>query len=376
MRIGLDFHSAEQEGTGNCSYIRALAESLLAIGGNHEYLLYVTQPSLPYYEMYRGRPNVSLRPLAARHALARIPALGLKTRADRVDVLHVQYVAPPVHAGRLVVSVHDLSFIRTPRFFSAGQRMYLRTLVPLSLRKASRIITISEYSRRDIQDWRPGAAAKINVTPLAAASRFMPVEDRRRQKDVADRLGFSGPYLLYVGRLDPRKNLVALIQAFAEVKKKDGIPHRLVIAGGQGTVPASLLEAVRTAGLGDRVAFPGFVSDELLPAVYSQAEVFICPSLYEGFGLPVLEAMACGCPVVCAGTSALPEVAGSAGLLVDPLRPGGWSEAILRLLADKALREKMRKSGLRQSKKFSWEETARKTLAVYEAAARRSAENG
>jgi glycosyltransferase involved in cell wall biosynthesis len=376
MRIGLDFHAAEQEGTGNCSYIRGLVESLLALGGNHDFLLYITEPSLPYYEMFRGRPNVYLRTLGAGHALARIPALGLKARADRVDILHVQYVAPPVHGGQLVVSVHDLSFIRTPHFFSTGQRMYLKTLVPPSLKKAGRIITISEYSKRDIQDWYPGAAAKIHVTPLAAASRFKPEGDRRRRKAALDRLGFSGPYLLYVGRLDPRKNLAALIQAFAEVKKKGRIPHRLVIAGGNGRPPAPLREAVRTAGLGNRVVFPGFVPDELLPAVYSQAEVFICPSLYEGFGLPVLEAMACGCPVVCAGTSALPEIAGSAGLLVDPLRPGGWSEAILKLLADKALREKMRKSGLRQSKKFSWEDTARKTLAVYEAAVGRSTENG
>lgn len=254
--------------------------------------------------------------------------------------------------------------------------MYLKTLVPPSLRKAGRIITISEYSKRDIEDWYPGAAAKIHVAPLAAASRFKPERDRRRQKDVAERLGFAGPYLLSVSRLDPRKNLAVLIQAFAELKKKEGISHRLVIAGGLGTVPASLLDAVRTAGLGDRVVFPGFLPDELLPAVYSQAEVFICPSLYEGFGLPVLEAMACGCPVIAAGTTALPEVVGSAGLLVDPAQPIGLASAIQRVISDRSLRDRMKRDGLARSQKFSWEETARKTLAVYESAVRRPAENG
>jgi glycosyltransferase involved in cell wall biosynthesis len=376
MRIGLDFHAAEQEGTGNCSYIRSLAESLLVLGGPHEYLLYITEPSLPYYRAFRGRPNVSLRPLRARHALARIPSLGLKTRADRVDVLHVQYVAPPVHGGRLVVSVHDLSFIRTPRFFPASQRLYLGTLVPPSLRRADAIITISEYSRRDIQAWYPGAAAKIHVTPLAAASGFKPDRDRRRRQDMARRLGFAGPYLLSVSRLDPRKNLAMLIEAFAGLKKKGGIPHRLVIAGGPGTVPQALRAAARTAGLGDQVVFPGFIPDALLPALYSLAEVFLCPSLYEGFGLPVLEAMACGCPVICADASALPEVAGRAGLLVDPLRPRGWSEAIKKTLSSRALRQRMKRSGLRQSQRFSWEETARKTLAVYETAVRPTAVNG
>jgi len=376
MRIGIDFHAAEQEGTGNCTYIRRLVESLLTLNGDHEYFLYITDPSRPYYEYFRHRPSVCLRNLPARNALARTPALGLKTLADKLDILHVQYVAPPIHAGKLVVTVHDISFARIPGYFSRGLRLYLKTLVPFSLKKASGIITISEYSKQDIGKRYSVPTERIHITPLAAGPEFKPDETPETRQTLLRRLGFQGPYILYVGRLDPRKNVVALTRAFADLKKTGNIPHRLVIAGRGNSQPERFRSDVEKAGLGRQAVWTGFIPDELLPSLFSQAEVFVYPSLYEGFGLPPLEAMACGCPVIASNVTALPEVIGTAGLLIDPAQTASLVEAILKVISDKALREKMRRDGLAQSRKFSWTDTARKTLAVYEAMSRRPQRNG
>jgi glycosyltransferase involved in cell wall biosynthesis len=376
MRIGIDFHLAEREGTGNCSYLRQLVEALLDLGQDHEYLLYVTNPACPYYQTLPLQANIRLRPLAARNTFQRISTLGLKSLTDKVDVLHVQYVAPPVHGGKLVVTIHDISFVHCPDYFSLPLRVFLKTLVPLSIRKAAQIITVSEFSRADIQHHYPAAANKVQITHDAPASKYKPVHDPLLKQILFRTLGLQEKYILYVGRLDRRKNIGGLIRAFSLLKKTQGIPHQLVIAGQKDYLPRPLQEEISEGDIGEQILFTGFVPEELLPALYSLAEVFVYPSLYEGFGLPALEAMACGCPVIASNVTALPEVIGTAGLLIDPAQTASLVEAIIKVISDKALREKMSRDGLARAWTFSWTETAKKTLAVYEAAAYPPGRNG
>jgi len=372
LRIGIDFHLAEREGTGNCTYIRNLTEALLSLDRRNEYFLYITRPQLPYYKRFSLTPNVRLRPLGSGSAPLRLLLLGLKTYADRLDVLHVQYVAPPFFRGHLVVTVHDIAFIRLPGMFAAGQRLYLKYLVPRSLRRASQVLTISEFSRREILSHYRLPSRRVSCTPLAAEDRFKPADGRARAS--VDRklkaLGAERPFLLFVGRIDPRKDISGLIEAFGLLKKARALPHRLVIAGKKAYLSPELRAGIARGEADGQVLFTGFFPEELLPGLYSRAEVFVYPSLYEGFGLPLVEAMACGCPVVSVKASAVPEVVERAGLLVGPGAPRELADAIWRVVAGRKRRADMVRRGLKQAAKFRWEETAARTLAAYGRAAR------
>ena len=368
MKIGIDFHAAEQAGSGNCTYIRNLVESLLATDRDNEYFLYIMDPAFPYYRQFADRRNVHLRPIGAKEALRRIPRLGLKTRLDRVDLLHVQYVAPPFYRGKLVVSIHDLSFVGNPNFFSWGKRTYLRILVPFSLKKASQVIAISDFSRQAIISTYHIPAERVHLTYLAARSGFRPEKNPDEQRSLIRKLGLRDQFLLFVGRLDVRKNILALIRAFTYLKKTKGIPHQLVITGKKDFLPVPLLKEIFADDIAQHIILTGFVPDELLPTLYSLAEVFVYPSLYEGFGLPVLEAMASGCPVIASNTTSLPEIVEEAGLLVNPRLWEGLAEAIWKVISDDTLRADLKRKSLAQSQKFRWAETAQKTMSVYKKA--------
>jgi glycosyltransferase involved in cell wall biosynthesis len=368
MKIGIDFHAAEQEGSGNCTYIKNLVESLLATDRENEYFLYITDPAFPYYRQFVDRRNVHLRPLGAKDALRRIPWLGLKTRLDRVDLLHVQYVAPPFYRRKLVVSVHDLSFVDNPDYFSWGKRTYLKILVPFSLKKAGQVITISDFSRRDIISAYHIPAERIHVTHLAAHPRFKPELNPEAKRSALKKLGLQDRFLLFVGRLDVRKNIMTLLRAFSYLKRTKRIPHQLVITGKKDFLPVPLLKEIYADDIVQHVVLTGFVPDELLPTLYSLAEVFVYPSLYEGFGLPVLEAMASGCPIIASNTTSFPEIVGEAGLLVNPRLWEGLAEAIWTVISDETLRADLRQKSLAQSQKFRWAETAQKTMNVYKKA--------
>ena len=366
MKVGIDFHAAEQEGTGNCSYIRNLVEALIGLGSSDEFFLYITDPALAYFQRFQGLPRVHLRGLAGSNAVRRLVSLGRQASADRLDVLHVQYVAPPFYKGKLIVSVHDLAFVRNPRWFPLAKRFYLRTLVPRSLRRSSQVITLSQFSRQEIVRVYPFCAERTHVTPLAAGPRFRPGQGSPEEAAALGALGINKEYLLYVGRLNVRKNIPALLAAFACLKRTQGIPHQLVLAGPGDFWPGRGRNGRRKGdGLGPQAVWAGLVPEDLLPTLYSRASVFIFPSLYEGFGLPILEAMACGCPVVASRAASIPEIAGEAAVLVFPPEPGRLAEAVHRILADPKLREHLRLKGLERSGRFQWSDTAQKTSAIY-----------
>lgn len=368
MRIGLDIHAAERDGSGNCTYIRNLLTALLAIDPENQYFLYVTNPSHPFYGGIEGRWNVAVRPLAARNPLVRIPLLlSRATVRDRIDVLHVQYIAPPFHRGALVATIHDLGFLRVPETFSRFFVWRSKVLVRRTARHAAKVVTGSTHSRDDLVRTYGLNEDRVEIVPCGVAPEFFKPGDERRLRDVLAKYGLRQPYVLSVSRLNPRKNLASLARAFARFKGEGRRPHQLVIAGKQDFEARRTIAEIQAAA-GPDIVLPGFIADEDLPHLYRGADIFIYPSLFEGVGLPVLEAMAAGIPVITSATSSLPETAGGAALFVDPLDEGALTGALARLADDAALRKTLGEKGRLRAAEFSWEAAARRMLEIYRSA--------
>jgi glycosyltransferase involved in cell wall biosynthesis len=281
----------------------------------------------------------------------------------RAAVVHspTPVAAPPVRPGqRLVVTVHDLAFLVHPELFTARWRLLHRAGLLRAVRAAHAVVVPSRHTARDLLRRTRLDSARLHVVPLAA-SPPRPRPQAELEEALA-RLKVPRPYLLSVGTLEPRKNLVRLVRAYRRVAPR--LPHALVLAGPMGWRPQPLLRAVAEGGAG-RVVLTGAVSEGDLDALYRGAQAFAYPSVYEGFGLPVLEAMARGVPCVVSTSSSLPEVAGEAALLVDPRSVAGLAEALERVLTDRDLADRLREAGLARAAQFSWEETARRTLDVY-----------
>jgi glycosyltransferase involved in cell wall biosynthesis len=305
------------------------------------------------------------RPL--RRILWEQAALPLLARQARLDLLHGAVNINPILPGcPTVVTVHDLSFMRYPQAFPPVQRAYLHSQVRRSTRAARRVIAVSQATKLDVVELFGVAPERIDVVHNGVDASFCPapaagVEAFRRQAGLPER------FILHLGTLEPRKNLVRLVQAFARVRAHDaGQPAvKLVLAGGKGWGYDAIFAEVGRLGLEQEVLFPGYVADHDLAWWYRAAAVFAYPSLLEGFGLPVLEAMACGAPTVTSNLSSLPEVAGDAALLVDPTSVDALAAALLRLLAIAALAPDLQARGQAQAARFPWSRTAQQTAAVY-----------
>jgi glycosyltransferase involved in cell wall biosynthesis len=264
---------------------------------------------------------------------------------------------------RSVLTVHDLIFERYPQHHTWKNRFFLKLGMPLFVRAADAIIAVSRHTKRDIIELYGAPAQKIHVIYEGIDERFSPV-DAAGVEAVRQKYTIERPYLLMVGTLEPRKNHVAALHALARLKA-DGFPHCLVIAGGHGWLFDPIQSLVGELQLTPDVIFTGRVPDEDLPALYSGADSFLMPSLYEGFGFPVLEAMACGTPVVCSNVSSLPEVAGDAALLVDPEDEDALAQAVGRVLADPEMSAQLRSRGEEQAARFRWIDCAEATVALY-----------
>jgi glycosyltransferase involved in cell wall biosynthesis len=278
----------------------------------------------------------------------------------------VQYTGPLFCPVPIVVTIHDVSFMEYPHFLPAPRAFQLQLSTRHTLKQAAKIITISEFSRQHIARAFHIDPDAIAVTPLAAQESFRVMNRDLAARMVQERLGIERPYILHVGDLHPRKNQIGLIQAFRELlAAHPNLPHLLVLAGKHTWFAPKVLEQVRRSGLEDRIILPGFVEDDFLPALYNAAEVFVFPSFYEGFGLPVVEAMACGRPIVCSSATALPEVVDGAGLFFDPHNVGEQTRALRDILVDPELSRRMERKSLQRAAFYDWRETARQTLEVY-----------
>jgi glycosyltransferase involved in cell wall biosynthesis len=286
----------------------------------------------------------------------------VEVATGRIDLFYSpDFVLPPVLPGtRTVLTVHDLSFLHYPDHFVPRLVQYLSRVVPRSVVRADRVLADSEATRSDLVRLMGVAPEKVTVLYSGVDSRFHPAPEPGERERLAAEYGIgSRPYVLSVGTVQPRKNYARLIRAFSRLPGE----IELLIGGGRGWLYEEVLaEAERH----QRVRMLGFVADADLPALYRGAALFAFPSLYEGFGLPVLEAMACGVPVVSSNVSSLPEVAGQAALLVDPHDEAAWVEAMRRGLTDEVLREEMVTQGLEQAARFTWERAARQLLDVLE----------
>ena len=371
MRFGIDSHSAEREGEGNTTYTRNLVAAMCAAAAEDDVVLFAGNPGHPFYRSLRPSGRSRILRVAQGRGIGRLTwALGRAASRERVDGLHVQYVAPLAYRGPLVVTVHDLGYLHVPESFPVALRVALRVLVPPSMTRASRIITISEFTRRDILARYPIRPEKITVTPLAAEARFRPCVEAETVA-VLDRYGLRPGFVFSLGRLNRRKNLERLLNAYARLRKEGSVDVPLVIGG---KPDYGIGEALRRAKLSEDtsgVRFTGLIPDEDLPAFYSGAACFVYPSLFEGFGLPALEAMACGAPVIASNRAAIPEVVGNGALSVDPESVEALAQGMKRILTDRGLSMDLSRRGLARSREFSWEETARRTLAVYREAANR-----
>lgn len=267
-----------------------------------------------------------------------------------------------------VVTVHDLAIFKKPDTYQQSRAMYWRKLFRLAVERSACTIAISQQTKNDIVELMNVSPDKIRVIYNGVESRFQPIADINYLAQIANKYRLPDKFLLFVGTFSPRKNISGILRSFSVLKKRFRLPHRLVMVGEKGWLYRSDLEFVNSLGLEQDVIFPGYVADEDLPGVYNLADVLLFPSLYEGFGLPVLEAMACGTPVVTSNMSALPEVAGPAGLLVDPYDQEEIASGAYRLLSDKALSSELIRAGLDWSKNFSWDKTAREMLTVFQMA--------
>jgi glycosyltransferase involved in cell wall biosynthesis len=369
LHIAIDAHAVGTGLAGNETYVASLVEALADIDQANRYTLYVTKPEA--VERFHNRwPNFAVRRTLPHTPLVRVPVtLSAELRRRPVDVLHVQYTAPPVAPCPVVATIHDLSFEHLRATFKRRSWMQLRLTVRRTARRAREIVTLSEFSRRDLVATYGLPPERVTVTPAAAAPRFRPAPAEEIQR-VRQLYNISRAYVLAVGSIQPRKNLARLFAAYANLRRARGgdkLPQ-LVVVGKRAWLYEETLRAARECGIGSEVIFTGYAPEADLPALYSGALCFVYPSYFEGFGLPPLEAMACGAPVVAADRTSLPEVVGDAGLLVNPFDVEEIAGAIGRLIDDAHLRDSLRARGLARAARFDWRDTARRTLEVYKRA--------
>ncbi|HAF22492.1 MAG TPA: glycosyltransferase family 1 protein [Blastocatellia bacterium] len=371
MHIAIDAHSVGTGLGGNESYATHLIEALAEIDGVNSYTLYVTRREA--VERFTNRwPNFQVRATLPHTPFIRIPlTLGAELRKNPVDVLHVQFTAPPLAPCPVVVSIHDLSFEHLPETFKWRSRTQLRLTVRRSARQAAQVLALSEYARSDIINTYGISPDKVTAIPLAAPAHFAPVTDDREFQRVRQTYGIQSDYILSVGSIQPRKNLNRLIAAYSSLRRArpEGKLPQIVLVGKCAWLYDETLRVIKELGLSNSVVLTGYVPETDLPALYSGALCFVYPSYFEGFGLPPLEAMKCGTPVIVGNKTSLPEVVGEAGVLVDPFDVDDIASAIARVIGDSNFRSQLRAKGLERSRLFDWRETARQTLAIYRKAA-------
>ena len=374
MRIGLDGKILTLRAGGTGRYAINLTRAMLAEAAAHRpdlefVVLTGPQTSREVMEEFRGRCEECF--LGAKSSVIRsLTLVPAALRRLRVDIFHgMDHVGIPLvgRSGKYVVTVHDVIPLILPETFTPRHRLVVRLALARVRRKADLVVVPSHAVKRDVVRRVGLPEDRVVVTHEGCEPRFRPVRSAAARRDVAARYGLPPRYVLAVGTLEPRKNLTTLLEAFARLRRDGEVDAdlRLVLAGARGWLDEPIFATVRSLGLEDAVRFTGFVDDADLPAVYSGAALFVFPSLHEGFGLPLLEAMACGVPVVTSNISSMPEVAGDAAVLVDPRDTDGLAAAIARLLRDEALRDRLREAGIARARQFSWEATARRTLDAY-----------
>ncbi len=368
MHITIDYTAALKQSGGIGRYTRGLITTLADLKTPYQYRLMAT-PDAPT-AAWLPRPNFEMRlyPLPERwmtigwHRL-NLP-LPVEWLSGPTDLFHSpNFILPPTRHAQTLLTVHDLSFIQHPQGAVPKLRRWLKRVVPRSLRRADHILADSYSTQRDLVDLFNVPSEQISVVGAGVEARFHPITEQAMLDGVRTRYQLPEPFILSVGTLEPRKNFTGLIRAFEQSPVRE--THHLVIAGGKGWLYDDIFKAAAESPVADRVHLIGFVADEDLPTLYTLADIFAYPSHYEGFGIPIIEAMACGTPVLCADNSSLPEVAGQAAYLVSATDTIAIAEGLHSLAIDIARRTILIDRGFLQAQRFSWQIAAERLLQVY-----------
>lgn len=363
---------ASKSGVGQ--YIDGLLSGLVSVDQQDEFILYCTRENVSNYRFDANnlKPKVWGLPEAGRtiRLLHQYTFLHDEVRRNRYDVFHgLSNFLPVKRVCPYVVSIHDLTYFVQPERCPFIRRQYWYKMTGRTVKVADAIVTCSENSRRDIERFFPTSTGKVHVVPYGIRERYRPLTYDREGSTLPTR-NIRQPYVLFVGTLEPGKNVARIIDAFDAIAS-DHPDHLLVIGGGKGWLYEDIFQAAERARHKDRIRFVGHLNDTEVVDFMNFAEVLCFPSLYEGFGLPPLEAMACGTPVVTSNISSIPEVVGDAALLVNPREVGEIAAALQQVLGSQELRADLRSRGLQQAAKFSWEKAALRTLEVYRGVAGR-----
>ena len=362
MKIAIDVHSLGTQSGGNETFYRQLLNGLAEDKSDNQYDLFYTHAAA----LSQGSDD-------RRFRFAKIPTnpivrigvtLPRLLRKIRPDVVHCQYVLPPLTRARSVLTIHDLAHEHFPEAFHPIEAARMKALVRWSAKRTTHILTVSEFSAADIAKRFNISRERVTVAYQSASPEFHPRDKSNSKEHIARTYGIDVPFILYVGRIQARKNLSRLVEAYHQVRQQ-GITSKLVIVGKKDWQSEQLLEKIKQLGLEDSVIFPGYVPFDDLPIFYNAAELFVFPSIFEGFGLPVIESMASGVPTITSFGSSLQEVAGDGALLVDPLDTRSIAEALGKTLTDTQLREHLIAQGLKRSAQFERGMLAKKTLEIY-----------
>jgi len=378
MKIGISAFATDSGKSGISQYAANVVGRLVALAPQHELVAFINHADADWVQSWHPRLTVVSLPDWTGHPVASIfwhlvyfPGMLRRHSCDLVFMpagnrrLAWSYGVPSVG------TVHDFSQLHVPQKYDAARMFYIMRVLPRMMRRLTRVISVSESTRRDLESFAEVPSERIRVIYNGAdLERFAPRPRAEARAELPAGLNIPERYVLYIARLEhPGKNHVRLLEAFAAMKRATDRPQKLVLVGGAWNGAEVIHARVAELGLSDQVVFPGFVPNEVLPALYAAADAFAFPSLFEGFGIPVLEAMASGTPVCAASTSSIPEVVGDAGLLFDPLDVPAMTESLIRLLQDQPLRRRLIAAGIQRAAAFSWDIAAKATLAELEAAA-------
>src|SRR5579864_8023767 len=376
MKIGINALFMHYPTTGSGQYLTNLTKALAEVDNHNDFILLGPQPTsyaqnspLPY-QVYPVA-GFAQRTENIEKVFWEQLTCPAAARAIKADLLHVPYFAPPLMPRiPTVVTIQDIIPLRLPAYLPAGKIKMYMDLVARAAHRATMVITISQHARQDIIDVLHIPPERIRVIYQAVGEEYQPVTNQEQIKAARERYGLGERYIFYIGGLDQRKNVPQLVRAFAHLQAQIGDPHlQLFISGNPDKQKGPLFPDPRPVaadlGMSGQIIYR-FVEEEDKPAIYSGASLFVFPSIYEGFGLPPLEAMSCGTPVVCSNRTSLPEVVGDAAITVDPDDTHALVEAMQRVLTDEALQADLRARSLERAKQFSWRRTAQNTLAVYE----------
>ncbi|MDP3900116.1 MAG: glycosyltransferase family 1 protein [bacterium] len=366
MIIGIDASRAiRKEKTGVEWYARNIIENLVKIDSQNQYLLYCDDKPDNWLKGLGDKKNVKIKQLHwGLPYLWTQGRLSLGMILNQPDVLFIPASAMPVlHPKNTVITIHDVAFKKFPNSYSSRQLAYLKWSTQFAAKSAQRVITISEFSRQEIMKYYNLPAEKITVTHLSCdQDMYRVISDRAEINKTLEAYNIDRPYLLFVGRLEKKKNIVNLIKAFSILKKEYQISQKLILIGNKGYGWPEAKKIIEENSLQKDIIMPGYVQQASLPFLYNAADVFVFPSNYEGFGIPILEAFACGTPVVASDSASMPEVAGEAASMVNPEKVEEIALAINKVLTSDSFRKELSEKGLAQAQKFNWEKCARETL--------------